>query len=160
MGEALSTVCEALLHPEGYYRASLGPRIATWLNLQIRAYPTGVHYRDNWIDKTEDTDGNYVSFGCGIVFLYYLISQRGYPLPEIIAKGGTPFEETYRNLTGRAGAWKEFRSLLDLYFPAAFSNIVSPTSDDLFPLPRLARLTLEPSAVVAGETAKATITLD
>src|SRR5262249_26443746 len=36
MGEALSTVCEALLHPEGYYGANLGPRIATWLNVQVR----------------------------------------------------------------------------------------------------------------------------
>ena len=35
MGEALSTVCEALMHPEGYYTPvpPLGPRIWKWLSV-------------------------------------------------------------------------------------------------------------------------------
>src|SRR5262249_19540842 len=135
MGEALSTVCEALLHPEGYYGANLGPRIATWLNPQVRTHPPAVHYRHNSVEQREPTDGNYASFGCGILFLYYLVSQLGLPLPEVIAKGGATFEEAYRNLTGRSGAWKEFRSLLDLYFPEGLNNFFFPARDNLFPLP-------------------------
>ena len=64
MGEALSTVCEGLLHPEGYYPSPIrGPRIGPWLNYLSLA-PLDWR-RPNWIDHTEDIDSNYVSIDAG-----------------------------------------------------------------------------------------------
>jgi len=100
MGEALSTVCEALRHPDGYYLPSLtGPRIGSWLN----ASP-----RPNWIDTTENTDKNFVSFGCGIMFIYYLMSEFNFSIDAVIAAAGTTFEALFPNLTGTSGAWAVF----------------------------------------------------
>jgi len=157
MGEALSTVCEALLHPEGYYPSPIrGPRIGPWLN--YLKLPFDWH-RPNWIDRTEDTDTNYVSFGCGIVFIYYLM-WLGYSIKDIIAKAGSTFEETYKNLTTRSGGWKAFTDLLNFHYPEMPIPVYRPTSDNLFPLPELASITVTPPSVIAGETATATVTLD
>jgi hypothetical protein len=105
MGEALATVCEALIHPEGHYGAQLGPCVWEWLSLLPRSvYPFFPRLsRENWIDKTDDSDRNFVSFRCGIVFLYYLL-WRGYPIEEIIAKGDSTFERRITTSPANPGA--------------------------------------------------------
>jgi hypothetical protein len=161
MGEALSTVCEGLLHPDGYYNpvsppltTSIGPRIWQWLSVLPHGIPVLSLVRQNWIDKTENSDQNYVSFGCGIVFLYYLLSQRAYSMEKIIASGGATFEETYRNLTGQSGAWAAFSQLLERYFPsfpnAPFGTIYRPSQDNLFPLPVPVSLKFTPVRAIPG----------
>ena len=150
MGEALSTVSEALLHPEGYYTATVGsPRITSWLNSNPRP---------NWIDKNESTDKDFVSFGCGIVFIYYLRDQLGYSIGDIITKAGTTLEATYKNLTGNTGGFTALTDFLDLYLPEG--TPYGPVSDDLFPLPVLTSLTFSATSVVCGNTSIATIALD
>jgi hypothetical protein len=148
-GEALADICSAALHPEGQG----GPWSAKWLN----GMPAYSPPRPNWIDKTETTDGNPYSFGCGVLFLNYLLFQRGYALDEIIAKGGSTLAETYHNLSGRSDGSAAFGQLMDTYFP--FGGNYDPPTDNLFPLPQLASLTIEPDTVFAGETATATVTL-
>jgi len=151
MGEALSTVCEGLLHPEGYYPPPInGPRITIWLNSTTSLINW---QRPNWIDRTENSDRNYVSFGCGIAFIYYLM-WRGYSIQQISANGGQTFEPVYQNLTKSTGGWGAFASLLDLHFPEFPHPRYAPTSDNLFPLPQLAGVSLQPTTVVAGLPAR------
>ncbi|MGH3399576.1 MAG: hypothetical protein ACRDPO_33310, partial [Streptosporangiaceae bacterium] len=124
MGEALSIVCEALRHPDGYYGGSIGPRITEWLN----ASP-----RPNWIDTTEPTDKDFLSFGCGAAFIYYLMSQFNYSIASIIQASGSTFAELCQNLTGLSGAWALFSQMMQDYFPAG--QTYQPASDDILPHP-------------------------
>ena len=157
-GESLAQICSAELHPEGRG----GPSITPWLNFpQIRPW---VALRPNWVDQTEATDGNIFSYGCGMLFLNYLLYQRNIPLEEIIAKGGSTLGETYQNLTGRTDGWTAFSELLNTYFPFGFNY--SPLTDNLFPLPQLASLTMSPDTIIAGygdsdgESTTATLSLN
>lgn len=72
-GEALSMVCAASLHPDGYYGQGLGqgPRIAAWLNSNPRNY--------DWLSTHETTDTHPLSYGVSALFIYYLISQLKFP---------------------------------------------------------------------------------
>jgi hypothetical protein len=124
MGEALSTVCEALRHPDGYYGGQLGPRITTWLN----ASP-----RPNWIDNTEPTDKDFLSIGCGVAFIYYLMSEFNYSISSVIRASGSTFSQLCRNLTGLSGAWAPFSQMIQDYFPVG--QTYQPTSDDVLPHP-------------------------
>ena len=146
MGEALSTVCEALRHPDGYYApANLGPRIGTWLNSSPRP---------NWIDTTENTDKDFVSIGCGVMFIYYLMSEFNFSIDSVIAAAGTTFEELFQNLTGTSGAWSAFSNTVDAYFP--IGTTYQPASDDILPRPGRApwadRLRAEPGRCLEGES--------
>jgi len=166
MGEALSTVCEALLHPNGYYGPHIqGPRIDWWLNYSsFTTDGSRLTIRRNWrrpnyVDRTDNTDRNDVSYGCGIVFIYYLM-WLGYSMKGIIASGGATLEETYKNLTGRSGGWKAMTDLLNLYLPERPVWSYWPSRDNLFPLPGLTAITLSPDSVVAGDSSIGTATLD
>jgi hypothetical protein len=151
-GESLADICSAVLHPEGQG----GPWSTAWLNVP-QIFPE-VAPRPNWVDKTDATDGSPFSYGCGVLFLNYLLHQRGIALDEIIDKGGTTLAETYRNLTGSTDGWAAFNQLMNTYFP--FGLNYSPQTDNLFPLPQLASMTISPDTVVAGETATATVSLN
>src|SRR5207249_12274949 len=77
-GESLAAVCAATLYPDAWYNAALGlgPRIPRWMQANPRPY--------NWITQSEPTDTNFVSFGCSILFINYLSTQRGYSLTDVI----------------------------------------------------------------------------
>ena len=125
-GEGLSQVCAARLYQAAYYDAQLqhGPdRVTRWLNDSTRP---------DWVTRTEGTDKNFTSFGCAALFIYFLVSQRGFSLHDVITKAGADLEATYRNLTGQGGGWNEFKGLLDRFFPTG--HTYSPPSCDLFPL--------------------------
>jgi len=134
-GEALSHVCGALLHPDGYYwldptgNPVIGPAIWAWLN----ASP-----RPNWIDTIESTDQNDLSFGCGILFIYFLMYECDFTIGEIILAGGISFEDKFQSLTGFSGGWDFFSATVERWFPAkASSNSANyaPLSDDILPHP-------------------------
>jgi hypothetical protein len=152
-GESLADICSAELHPEGQG----GPWSSAWLNMTEVSFPH-ITPRPNWVDKTDPTDGNTFSYGCGVLFLNYLIYQRGIALDEIIADGGATLAETYRNLTGRDDGWASFIQLINTYFP--FGPAYTPKTDKLFPLPQLASLTISPDTVVAGDAATARVSLN
>lgn len=141
-GESLADICSAVLHPEGQG----SPWSTQWLN-SPQLHPPAI--RPNWVDKTDATDGNPFSYGCGVLFLNYLLFQRGLALEEIIAKGGATLAETYQNLTGSTDGWAAFSQLMNTYFP--FGVGYAPQTDNLFPLPQLASLTISPDTIVAGD---------
>jgi len=43
--------------------------------------------RFDWVNTTEPTDTNPVSFGCALAFIFYLNTQLGFTISQIIAAG-------------------------------------------------------------------------
>jgi hypothetical protein len=125
-GEGLSLMCAQLRFPAGY-RAAYGSFVNNWLQLPDR---DAVNH--DWITAPNKTDKDAESYGCSLLFLFYLKSQLHHSVEDIIQKGGSTLEITYQNLTGQSGAITAFRSLLDPYFPVG--NTPTLTTDNPFPL--------------------------
>jgi hypothetical protein len=123
-GEALSGISGALLHPYGYYPTGQGPRVNQWLN----------GGRPDFIGKTDPTDQNFVSFGCGILFINYLVHQLGFDLKSVIRAGGDTLAETYNRLTGKpaSSAFGTFINLINPHVDPTRQTFVA--SDNIFPL--------------------------
>lgn len=126
-GEGLSVFCAGLMHPNGYYGAGLGPRVNTWFTSNTR--DDSAH---NWITSNEATDKDADSYSCALLFIYYLYSQLGFSIRDIVVKGGDTLADTYNNLTAATSGDTAFKSLLDNYFPVG--KIGNLASDDPFPL--------------------------
>ena len=63
----------------------------------------------DWIGKTENTDQDYVSIGCGIVYLYWMRSQ-GFTSERITRAAGATLADNYRTLTGKSTAYADLRA--------------------------------------------------
>lgn len=124
-GEALSIVLATELHPLGYYGSGRGPRVNQWLNLNPRP---------DWVSATEATDSNIVSYGCGVLFLYYLRYQNGIDYTTIVTAGGATLAETYAKIfPGPASnAFGGFAVTLQAHAPAG--TPVTVARDNIFPL--------------------------
>jgi hypothetical protein len=89
--------------------------------------------RPDWIDTTEPTDQDAVSIGCGMVYLYWLLSlgHNGADITQRACPNGT-LASNYTALTGATTAWTDFIS--------AVNNLGGPiTSDNPWgPVPHLA----------------------
>jgi hypothetical protein len=103
-GEALSRVLAELL--------SGGPGGA------LAAFASGPAWdqagRPDWIDATEPTDQDLVSIGCGVVYLYWMIS-RGYTAAQVTQAGcpaGT-LASNYSALAGSPSAWADFMAAVN-----------------------------------------------
>jgi hypothetical protein len=118
-GEGLSRVLSTELYPtqlNGFKSASW------WLN----------HGRPDWVSNTDDSDTNYVSIGCAVLFLNWLHVQLKHSWAEIAQAGGGTLEDTYRRLTGKSNAFPVFKALLDKHFQPG-TTATLPT-DNPFPL--------------------------
>jgi hypothetical protein len=97
------------------------------------------------VDENGPSDSDPVTYGCGIVFIYYMPTQLKHPIQDIITKAGTTLGETYQNLTGRTDGWTSFNDLLNVYFPPVdllnIFTIYNPINDNLFPLMHTRRVT-------------------
>jgi hypothetical protein len=124
-GEGLSRVAAATLHPVGYYNLLGGPFVNTWLT----------DGRFNWVTDTDATDTAIDSYGCAILFIYYLRDQLGFSMSAIVQKAKDSLEGTYQALTGSSGGYNAFKALLDKYLPyndtQKMTNLVT---DDPFPI--------------------------
>jgi hypothetical protein len=134
-GEALSVILATELRPMGYYGAAGGaPRVNQWLQSS----------RPDWISRTELTDQNPLSHGCGVLFINYLRHQLGHDLASIMATqppfdwgvGGRTLAGRYAALTGNpaAQAYPEFMAFLEGHLPAATAAQQQVGRDDIFPL--------------------------
>ncbi len=121
-GEGLSRVAAATLHPVGYYSALNGPFVHTWLK----------NGRGNWVTTTDPTDKTEDSFGCAILFIYYLRDQLNHSISAIIQKADDSLENTYQALAGSSGGFVPFKTLLDKYLPAG--QMKDLVSDNPFPI--------------------------
>jgi hypothetical protein len=127
-GEGLSRVAAGELHPSGYYASTFGEH-GPWVNGWLNASP-----RPDWVTNTETTDKDSISFGCAIVFIYYLRYQLGYSYAELVKAGGSTLAQTYATLTGQPanGAIDALGALLNDHFPTRAAFQVS--ADNIFPL--------------------------
>jgi hypothetical protein len=124
-GEGLSRMAVGLLHPASYYNGTYlqGPYVNGWLQSAAR---------HDWITTNEasDTDGD--SFGCSLLFLYWLHSQLGHSMTEIVTKAGATLEATYHALTGQSGAYAAFTQFLAPFFPVGQTAALK--TDNPFPI--------------------------
>lgn len=118
-GEALSRWCSMLVPGSNNALADFASA-PTW---QQDDYP-------NWVDRTNPTDGDYDSIGCGIVFIGWLLAKKGYTLSQVaqamVSLGdNSTLASVYEKLSGTTGSpWSAF--LMDV---KALGPI---TSDDPF----------------------------
>ncbi|HEY7091654.1 MAG TPA: hypothetical protein VH393_00650, partial [Ktedonobacterales bacterium] len=87
--------------------------------------------RADWVSSSDPNDTRPISFGGALLFLYYLKSQLGFSVPNIIQAGGSTLEDTYHNLTGASGGFTALTTLLNTYLPLGNTPIL--TTDDPFP---------------------------
>jgi hypothetical protein len=70
-----------------------------------------------------------------MLFIYYLKSQLGFTMPEIVQHGTGTLDGTYRSLTkSNTSGFSQFKRLIDVNFATAGSE---PNTDNPFPLPLL-----------------------
>jgi hypothetical protein len=116
-GEALSRVSAQILYPSRAWLFSTGQ---SWLNSA----------RQDWVDNVEHTDQDFLSIGCGALFLNYLAYQLNFQWPAIIA-AGAPTTNTLAEtaqLLGVANAWRDFSNLIATYLPPGANLPPQPTS--------------------------------
>jgi hypothetical protein len=98
-GEALSRFCAEQATPPG----------------TLSAFDTGPAWdqggRPDWISQTEQTDQDNVSTGCGIVYIYWMLS-RGFSASSITQAGGATFADNYQALTGKTTAYADLLAAL------------------------------------------------
>jgi hypothetical protein len=96
-----------------------------WLNSPRQDFVNNINYTD---------DGPDAITGCALLFIYYLFSQLGFTVNQIVAAGANTLGGVYRNLTGdTADPFPFFKQLCDTAFPGT-STIVTGNLDDPFPL--------------------------
>jgi hypothetical protein len=125
-GEGLSQYCGILQFPIGHYNY-YGSFVNSWLSsTRSGIYVTG---------SPEGTDKNPVSYGCALLFLFYLNVQLGFSTSEIIQKGASTLSGLYTNLTSDAiDPFLFFKETVDAAFPGT-STITKGNLDNPFPLP-------------------------
>ena len=141
-GEGLSRVAFAELHPQGYYRpagsANNAPYSTAWLQLEYRTRDRqdseAAEPRYDFITVSENTDGNALSYGCAILFLYYLHSQLHCTWRQIATSWGAHLCETFAQLTSRpsTSAFTEFSDVLNAHLSPGTSLV--PATENVFPL--------------------------
>jgi hypothetical protein len=129
MGEGLSQYCGIVRFLSGHYDY-YGSFVDGWLNN---------HPRQDWVSTTENVDGNGVSYGCALAFIYFLNTQLSFSINDIIAAGASTLEAVYDTLTGDSGnPYPFFAGLLEHAYPSsATAAIPVPVKDNPFPLARL-----------------------
>lgn len=122
-GEGLSQVMAAYVYENAYYNVNGGVFINPWLQSSTRT---------DWITSPEGTDKDQFSIGCSMLFIYYLYSQLGYPIDQIITQAGNTLEATYQALTGNSGGYNALTQLLNIYLP--IGDTPEFPYNDIFPL--------------------------
>lgn len=88
--------------------------------------------RPNFVSKTEMTDTDYNSIGCAVLFLNWVRFQLNYSWADIVKAGAHTLAGTYKNLTGKSSAWKDFEAVINAHFPPGQSY--NTGTDNPFPL--------------------------
>jgi hypothetical protein len=133
-GEGLSQYAGIIRFPTGHYsyynRGDNRLFVETWMNTVPR---------QDFVNTTEGTDTNFVSFGCALAFIFYLNVQLNFSITQIIAAGATNLAAVYRTLTGDSGdPFPFFAALLEHVYPSSGTvNLPGPIFDNPFPLAQL-----------------------
>ena len=101
--------------------------------------PTSFDYgaRADFVNNILEYDhSNSPASGCSVLFLWYLFTQLGYTVPQIVQAAASTMGGVYKNLTGDAvDPFPFFKLLLDqAYPPDTASTVPAPNRDNPFPL--------------------------
>ena len=140
-GEGLSQFCDIHRFRDGHYNY-YSSVVDQWLN-GVTGSPNAA--RSDWVNQTftgsgsVHGDGDSVSFGCALAFLYYLNVQLNFSINQIIAAGASTLSAVYTNLTGDSGdPFPFYLALIENVYPASTTAAIpGPVSDNPFPLARL-----------------------
>jgi hypothetical protein len=152
-GEGLSQYCAAQLFLSGhnaYYNAG-GNQIfvQNWLNGDGTTNPGTVSpnsARSDWVNNTftgakvggvqVNGDGDPVSFGCALGFLYYLTVELGFSINEVIANYSGNLASCYHAVTGDStDPFPGFTGILGHVFPPGQTATLTGTNpDNPFPI--------------------------
>jgi hypothetical protein len=144
-GEALSQFCSILRFQTGHYNY-YGSAVAAWLDGDTTVFNgnavTVNSGRSDWVTKTftgsgsTHGDGDAISFGCALAFLFYLYTQLKFSETEIIGAGSSTLSGAYAKLTGDQGnPFPAFLDLMASVYPSGTpANIPGPVIDNPFPL--------------------------
>ncbi|MBS0527055.1 MAG: hypothetical protein JSS04_25735 [Proteobacteria bacterium] len=134
---------------DNYY----GSFVANWLNgtgspNQGTILPNAA--RTDWVNTTftgatvsDGTfvhgDGDPVSYGCALAFIYYLNVQLGFSINQIISNYDSNLASVYRALTGdHSDPFAIFLGLLETVYPAsATASIAGSNRNNPFPIARV-----------------------
>ena len=148
-GEGLSRVASEMLHPDGsaffdpaptdisFWMNDSSPNNSGWGGGSPATLPSHTMLRQDWVsneftgESGVNGDGDWYSFGCAIVFIYYLKDQLHHSMQQIVQAHGTTLEDRFHALTGGSGGFAPFKALLDEFYPA---GAPLPPVYDLFPL--------------------------
>jgi hypothetical protein len=137
-GEGLSQYTGIELFQSGHY-SYYGSWVEQWLN-GVSGSPNAK--RSDWVTQTftgsgaVHGDGDSVSFGCALGFIYYLNAQLAFSINQIIAAYAANMAGAYSGLTGDSSdPFPRFLDLLAGVYPAsATASIPGPVSDNPFPI--------------------------
>lgn len=152
-GEGLSHWCAITRFQQGhdnYY----GSFVANWLDGTGNPNQGSIlpnPKRSDWVNTTytgstvsDGTfvhgDGDPVSYGCALAFLYYLNVQLGFSINQIIPNYNARLASIYHALTGdNANPFSGFLGLLEHVYPAATesTSISGPNRNNPFPIARV-----------------------
>ena len=147
-GEGLSHYCALQLFLAGH-NSYYGTRfVSNWLNgtgTTNQNTPTPNAARSDWVNTTYTGstvngvsvhgDGDPVSYGCALAFIYYLTVQLGFSINEVIAEYNNNLASCYHAVTGDAAdPFPAFMALVNHLFPPGVPAMTSGSNpDDLFP---------------------------
>ena len=97
-GEGLSRFCAEVSTPYGSF-PSWGITGPSWVSA---GYP-------DWVTTTEQTDRDYASTGCAILYIYWMLSL-GYSKAEVTQAGGATLADNYKTLTGKSTAYADLKA--------------------------------------------------
>jgi hypothetical protein len=152
-GEGLSHYCALQLFLNGhndYYNAG-GNQIfvQNWLNGDGATNPGTASpnaARSDWVNNTftgakvggvqVNGDGDPVSYGCALAFIYYLTVQLGFSINEVIAKYSSNLASCYHGVTGDSSdPFPGFTGILGYVFPPGQSaTLTGANPDNPFPI--------------------------
>lgn len=129
-GEALSRVLATELYPTKLGQFATAP---SWLD------DGG---RPDWVSRSEGTDSDYVSIGCGTLFLYFLRYQMRFSWGQIVRFGAPTLAQTYQTLTsGGTDAFAAFTAAIGHCFAKGAATGLS--TDNPFPMGGCAAISSE-----------------
>jgi hypothetical protein len=103
----------------------------------------GFALANSWMNSTRDDFVNHIDpgdhgidakTGCSILFIYYLFTQLGFTIEQIVVAAASELSGVYASLTDDASdPFPFFKHLLDTSFPGT-ATIGGPNPDNPFPL--------------------------
>jgi hypothetical protein len=126
-GEGLSQAAGFEIYPD---QAPTQVGVEDWLG----ARDAEGFRRQDFVSRTDNTDRNPFSYGCALLFIYYLRSQLGFSMRAIVQAAADTLEGAFTNLTTDHNGFAPFSGILITRFPLDVASGLNGSTNP-FPLP-------------------------